>query len=143
MGKGGKTMQAFRGFGAACGLACLISATGCGRGFTDEASLHGEAERRLNPAVASLATGRLPTGRPLRHPWPVTVLSIGHTSASYQNYGGSPYFHHGLDVRADAGSDVLAAAGGKVVNIENYGGSAAYWEVAILDDEGFLWQYHH
>lgn len=31
-----------------------------------------------------------------------------------------------------------------MVNIENYmPGNAAYWEVAILDDHGFLWQYHH
>jgi hypothetical protein len=77
------------------------------------------------------------------HPWPITVLSIGHTNASYQNYGGQPYFHHGLDIRANAGEDVFASAGGKVVNIENYAFGELYWEVAILDDEGFLWQYHH
>ena len=77
------------------------------------------------------------------HPWPVNVLSIGHTNASYQNYGGEPYFHHGLDIRANAGEAVLASAGGKVVNVENYSFGKEYWEVAILDDQGFLWQYHH
>jgi hypothetical protein len=30
------------------------------------------------------------------------------------------------------------------VNIENYyPGRKHYWEVAILDDEGFVWKYHH
>ena len=39
---------------------------------------------------------------------------------------------------------MVAARGGKVVNIENYEpGQPEYWEVAILDDDGFLWQYHH
>lgn len=78
--------------------------------------------------------------------WPVKVLSIGHTIASYQNYAGvsSAYFHHGLDIRADAGSDVLLARGGKIVNIENYvPGSPQYWEIAVLDEDGFVWQYHH
>jgi hypothetical protein len=107
--------------------------------------LHDDAERDHRSRAARLATGRLTarTNR-ARAPWPVAVLSIGHTIASYQNYGSDPYFHHGLDIRADAGSDVFASVGGKVVNIENYvPGSPADWEVAILDDEGFLWQYHH
>lgn len=78
------------------------------------------------------------------HPWPFAPLSIGHTNASYQYYGGEPYFHHGLDIRGAAGTDVIASAGGKVANIENYvPGNPAYWEVAILDNDGYLWQYHH
>ena len=32
----------------------------------------------------------------------------------------------------------------QVVNIENYQpGNSLYWEVAILDPEGYVWQYHH
>lgn len=109
--------------------------------------LHDDAERDFKPAYVQQATGRLEAAR-ARHAWPVNVLSIGHSTASYQNYTReiptSPYFHGGLDIRADAGSPVYASAGGKVVNIENYvPGNGAYWEVAILDDEGFLWQYHH
>lgn len=108
---------------------------------------HEHGERFHQPASLSLATGdvSLRDSKAL-HPWPVKVLSIGHTNASYQCYSGlsTAYFHHGLDIRADAGSDVFASVGGKVVNIENYvPGVAAYWEVAILDDDGFLWQYHH
>lgn len=78
------------------------------------------------------------------HAWPFPILSIGHNMQSYQNYGGSPYWHDGLDIRGRESEKVLAAAGGVVVNIENYvAGSPLYWEVAILDDEGFVWKYHH
>jgi len=97
--------------------------------------------------LASMPTGPLTdaaTASAKIHPWPFAPLSIGHTNASYQHYTGFPYFHHGLDIRGNAGTPVLASAGGKVTNIENYiGGNPAYWEVAILDDEGYLWQYHH
>jgi hypothetical protein len=49
-----------------------------------------------------------------------------------------------LDIRGDAGTPVHASVGGKVINVGNYnGGSRYYWEIAILDAHGFLWQYHH
>jgi len=105
---------------------------------------HAAAER-YEPAYLALAWGGVRPAVAERSPWPVKVLSIGHTIASYQGYAGvEPYFHHGLDIRADAGGPVRAARGGKVVNIENYvPGNPAYWEVAILDGEGYVWQYHH
>lgn len=103
-----------------------------------------EAEHYHRPAYLELATGDTTLKiNQVRSPWPFKLQSIGHTSASYQNYGSDPYFHHGLDIRGDAGTAVLASRGGKVINIENYRPSPAYWEVAILDDEGFIWQYHH
>jgi hypothetical protein len=78
------------------------------------------------------------------HPWPFALLSIGHNMQSYQDYSGSPYWHDGLDIRGNQDQTVFAAAGGKVVNIQNYiEGNPMYWEVAILDDEGFVWKYHH
>lgn len=106
-------------------------------------------ERDFHPAYLKEATGDFALHRSSqrkRYAWPVAVQSIGHSMASYQRYGslGSAYFHHGIDIRADAGTDVLASAGGKVINIENYTpGDDAYWEVAILDSDGFIWQYHH
>lgn len=111
---------------------------------------HDDAERDYSPEYLKLADGDLGTlkNQPhrTRYFWPVKVLSIGHTNASYQRYSfvNSAYFHHGIDIRADAGSDVIASAGGQVINIENYmPGDDAYWEVAILDENGFIWQYHH
>lgn len=78
------------------------------------------------------------------HPWPFPLLSIGHNMQSYQDYSGSPYWHDGLDIRSKEDQPIYAAAGGRVVNIENYiRGNPLYWEVAILDAEGFVWKYHH
>lgn len=78
------------------------------------------------------------------HQWPFPLLSIGHNMQSYQDYSGSPYWHDGLDIRGLPNQVVNAAAGGKVVNIQNYIiGNPMYWEIAIQDDEGFVWKYHH
>ena len=78
------------------------------------------------------------------HPWPFPLLSIGHNMQSYQNYGNSPYWHDGLDIRSNIDQPMYSPVGGKVVNVENYiPGNAMYWEVAILDDEGFVWKFHH
>lgn len=78
------------------------------------------------------------------HPWPYPLLSIGHAMNSYQDYSGSPYWHDGLDIRSNVDQPIYAAAGGKVVNLENYvRGNSLYWEVAILDQDGFVWKYHH
>lgn len=108
-----------------------------------EISADDDAELRYVPTYLPRATAA--ADAPVtRHAWPFEPLSIGHTMASYQRYGWGAYFHHGLDIRGDAGTPVRAAAGGTVVNVGNYnGGSRLYWEVAILDDDGFLWQYHH
>jgi len=76
--------------------------------------------------------------------WPFALKSIGHSMQSYQNYSFSPYWHDGLDIRGEAGQQVFSTVSGKVVNIENYQrGNDLYWEVAILDDSGFVWKYHH
>ncbi|HDQ74242.1 MAG TPA: hypothetical protein ENN19_19420, partial [Chloroflexi bacterium] len=103
-----------------------------------------EEEIGYEPTYAHLATGRLSqvTSHP-QYDWPCEIESIGHTIASYQHYGGSPYFHHGIDFRANAGTAIVTPSGGQVVNIERYGSSDLYWEVAILDPDGFVWQFHH
>jgi hypothetical protein len=63
---------------------------------------------------------------------------------SYQDYGGTPYFHHGMDMMKAWGTQVFNRSGGQVINIENYQpGWDLYWEVAILDPDGYIWQYHH
>jgi len=79
--------------------------------------------------------------------WPYIALSIGNSMQSFQNYGfspGSAYWHDGLDIRGNANENVYATVSGKIVNIENYRpGNKLYWEVAILDDNGLVWKYHH
>lgn len=104
-----------------------------------EAQAH---EKIMKTKADALAFGAFTSQR--HHPWPFPLLSIGHNMQSYQNYSGSPYWHDGLDIRSHKDQAMLASAGGKVVNIENYvRGNPLYWEVAILDEEGFVWKYHH
>jgi len=99
-------------------------------------------EKSVHTKADKLATARYSSQR--NHPWPYPLLSIGHNMQSFQNYGGSPYWHDGLDIRSVQDQPIYASAGGKVVNIENYvRGNHLYWEVAILDAEGFVWKYHH
>ncbi len=104
-----------------------------------------DPEAAYQPDYLHLATGDLSAlEQAPNYAWPYNLLSIGHTMASYQNYGSTPYFHHGIDGRSDAGNPVYATSGGQVVNVENYTpGNDLYWEVAILDPDGFLWQFHH
>ncbi len=99
-------------------------------------------EKVVRTKADKLAFGKFTEQK--HHPWPFALLSIGHNMQSYQDYSGSPYWHDGLDIRGQQEQSVFAAAGGKVVNIENYiHGNELYWEVAILDEEGFVWKYHH
>jgi len=113
----------------------------------DHRNHYEQAELNYSPAYAKQAVGSkvLKLQIKNRARWPFDLLSIGHSIGSYQSYGwGAAYFHHGLDIRGDAGTPVLAARGGKVINVGNYaGGSRYYWEVAILDEDGYIWQYHH
>jgi len=91
------------------------------------------------------AFGSLNKGHEKNLPWPFKVESIGHNIGSYQRYPAvKPYFHHGLDLRQDAETEVVSSTVSKVVNIENYIlGDDLYWEIALLDRKGFVWQYHH
>ncbi|MFP5384666.1 MAG: peptidoglycan DD-metalloendopeptidase family protein [Bacteriovoracia bacterium] len=99
-------------------------------------------EKEVKTRADQFATAQYSSQR--FHSWPFPLLSIGHNMQSFQNYGGSPYWHDGLDIRSVIDQPILASAGGKVVNIENYvRGNPLYWEVAILDAEGFVWKYHH
>ena len=99
-------------------------------------------EKSLKTKADKLASGSFVSQK--NHQWPFPLLSIGHNMQSYQNYGSSPYWHDGLDIRSRIDQPMVAAVGGVVVNVENYvPGNHLYWEVAILDDEGFVWKYHH
>jgi Bacterial Ig domain len=104
-----------------------------------------EIEQAWKPDYLKLATGdpSLLTDHGV-YAWPFALDSIGWSMQSYQDYGGTPYFHHGMDMMKLYGTDVFNRSGGQVVNIENYNpGWNLYWEVAVLDPDGYIWQYHH
>ncbi len=104
-----------------------------------------EIEQAWRPDYLELATGdpSLLTDHGV-YAWPFALDSIGWSMQSYQDYGGTPYFHHGMDMMKMYGTDVFNRSGGQVVNIENYKpGWDLYWEVAVLDPDGYIWQYHH
>ena len=99
-------------------------------------------EREPRTKADFMATGKFSEQR--HHAWPFPLLSIGNSMQSYQDYSNDPYWHDGLDIRAVQDQPIYAAAGGEVVNIQNYIlGNPMYWEVAIRDAEGFVWKYHH
>jgi hypothetical protein len=107
-----------------------------------QAMLAEDIELSTETASVGIAWGD-PDGTHSTYAWPFTVVQMGHAIQSYQNYG-SAYFHHGIDMIAPNGTDVYNYSGGQVVNVENYTpGNDLYWEVAILDPEGYVWQYHH
>lgn len=103
-----------------------------------------QVEQAWHPGYLKLATGDPDLLDHGVYAWPFALDSIGWSMQSYQDYGGSPYFHHGMDMMKINGTAVYNMSGGQVINVENYGyPSELYWEVAILDPFGYIWQYHH
>lgn len=100
----------------------------------------------LNTGSAGIATAD-PDAPHATYDWPFVWDQMGHLLSSYQGYGSldSAYFHHGIDMVSNQPNvPVYTRSGGQVVNVENYNTPPAlYWEVAILDPEGYVWQYHH
>ena len=82
-------------------------------------------------------------------PWPFSPTGEPHVVSNlmenWQDFGYPPYFHSGIDIRADAHAEVRACAAGTVVKKVNYSTPPDddYWEVAIQDATGLIWQYHH
>jgi hypothetical protein len=104
-----------------------------------------QIEQAWHPGYLDLATGdpNLLTDHGV-YTWSFALDSIGWSMQSYQDYGGTPYFHHGMDMMKVFGTNVFNRSGGQVINIENYQpGWDLYWEVAVLDPDGYIWQYHH
>ena len=78
--------------------------------------------------------------------WPVsdgTPFTIGHVIQSDQDYGGTPYFHHGMDIVAVDGTEIYSRSGGQVIKVKWDAIMYLYWEVAVLDPDGYIWVYYH
>jgi len=105
-----------------------------------------QIEAVIQTGSAGIATAD-PNASHSRYGWPFAIEQMGHLNSSYQLYSSNlsdAYFHHGIDMLAASGTQVRTPVGGQVVNIENYSSpSELYWEVAILDPQGYVWQYHH
>ncbi len=81
-----------------------------------------------------------------RVPWPLRApFVVMNTIATLQYYGDRPGFHHGVDLRAAAGSKVYAPVSGAV-------GAGYYYPrykspytfmVSIDTDDGWRWEFHH
>ncbi|MBD3348357.1 MAG: T9SS type A sorting domain-containing protein [Candidatus Eisenbacteria bacterium] len=68
-------------------------------------------------------------------PWPLAPDAqheVGNTYGEYQNYGGSPYLHPGVDVMGYGGEPVYAVAPGQVKAVLTTSGQW-HWRVAIAD----------
>jgi hypothetical protein len=81
-------------------------------------------------------------------PWPFAPTTqpnaVSNLMEDWQDFNGTPYFHSGVDIRVPAGTPVHSCTDGTVVKVDNYsGGSSLYWEVAVQDPVGYIWQYHH
>lgn len=80
------------------------------------------------------------------YPWPVhTPLSIANTMSTLQFYGPMAGFHHGLDLKAPAGTPVYAPTGGRV-EVGYYYPRVKVpctYGVSIVGDDGYRWEFHH
>ncbi|MFH1502446.1 MAG: peptidoglycan DD-metalloendopeptidase family protein [Candidatus Eisenbacteria bacterium] len=69
------------------------------------------------------------------NPWPLAPdaqQDVGNTYGEYQDYGGSPYLHPGVDVLGAAGQPVYAVAGGYVKAVLTTS-AQWHWRVALSD----------
>ena len=74
-------------------------------------------------------------GRDGEIPWPLAPNEqheVGNTYGEYQNYGGSPYLHPGVDAMGVAGQPVYAVADGVVKAVLTTSGDW-HWRVATAD----------
>lgn len=71
-------------------------------------------------------------------PWPLLPNSqheIGNTYGEYQNYGGAPYMHPGVDVMGSPGQAVHAVHSGEVKAVLTTSGEW-HWRVAVSNTSG-------
>ena len=99
--------------------------------------------------------------------WPPNAPNaLGNIYENYQTFGGirAPYWHQGLDIRGEllkrpaltlqdsdnsesltrpVASAVHSPVTGKVVQKVQYGAGHLYWSLMVMDNYGFVWQFHH
>jgi len=111
-----------------------------GRQWGEALALDARGARRtasLSPAVAppAAAIATVPVGS---IPWPLAPAvqhPVGNTYGEFQDYGGAPYPHPGIDVLGNDGQPVHAVRDGVVKAILTTSGQY-HWRVAIADQGG-------
>ncbi len=72
-------------------------------------------------------------------PWPIEPLdsshSLGNSYGEYQDYGGTPYMHPGIDILHPAGTPVYAVKAGWVKAVLTTS-AELHWRVAVGDSAG-------
>jgi hypothetical protein len=127
-----------------------------------------EAElRRQGYAPYEGLPARESAGLPEAHslPWPVqfqdAAHTIGNSMAQFQPFDTPPYFHGGCDLRTRAGAEIVSPVSGRL-EAGHYGystnpdgsmkkfwkpwpqaGDAAYFEVAVISEDGIRYEFHH
>lgn len=78
--------------------------------------------------------------------WPSSSPNLaGNIMENYQSFSGasSAYWHQGVDIRGDALQEVHSPVDGTVVKWVKYSSSDLYWSFMIMDNLGYVWQFHH
>jgi len=95
-------------------------------------------------ALLSCAQDAASAAAPL--PWPLRApIVVMNTIATLQFYGGKPGFHHGVDLKAPAGTSLYAPVSGGVdvgYYYPRYKSSYTF-RVAIDADDSYRWEFHH
>ena len=89
-------------------------------------------EHEAQMAAAQRAAGIVPPSAPGVLGWPVTGVITSPFGWRRSPFGRSPEFHQGLDIGANMGTPVTAAASGTIISAGWYGGYGNY----ILIDHG-------
>lgn len=85
------------------------------------------------------------------YPWPIANPKVGNNMQTIQGTGqlDMDYWHLGLDVISNSGTQVYTPVTGIVTNIvdaeieDGLPSSGLYWRIEILDEEGLVWTFVH
>lgn len=79
-------------------------------------------------------------------PWPLQVpFTVMNTLSNLEDYGGTPGFHHGIDLQVPAGTEVYAPLGGEITMDYYYPRekNPYTFRVVIVSPDGLRWELHH
>jgi hypothetical protein len=117
---------------------------------------------KIQPFDVFISDPPLPSAHALN--WPIRFQdpqhSIGNAMAQFQPFG-DPYFHGGCDLRVNAGADITSPVSGRLEaghysystnpdgSMQKFWkawpqtGDETYFEVAVIEDTGIRYEFHH